>query len=110
MVPFVASVVNAVAFVAAAPVVVVLATAAETGSPLALIVSLWGGSATPLLLEHRTQLSQSLLSLPPGRFSVTSHEQLLELLKARFGEGDNAMLDAIIMLSLIHISEPTRPY
>ena len=34
MVPFVASVVNAVAFVAAAPVVVVLATAAETGSEL----------------------------------------------------------------------------
>ena len=53
VVPFVASVVNAVAFVAAAPVVVVLATAAETGSEL-LAFAAWVAAAVVAVVVATT--------------------------------------------------------
>jgi hypothetical protein len=67
-------------------------------SPLALVVALFGGSCGPLLTECRRQLACTLLSLPHAAYDASSQERLLELLMARFGEGEAALLDCATML------------
>jgi len=74
------------------------APAPSSASPIALVVSLLGGSSAPLLHHYRHQLALQLLALPQGSFDTAGPDRVFELLKVRLGEADEAVADAAVML------------
>ena len=87
----------------------ILTVLAMSAFPIALAVTVLdaGGSATTLGLILAVRVLSGVLMAPIGGVWVDRLPRRTILIVA---DGFRAIIGSIVILSLIHISEPTRPY